>query len=53
MILREEISLEQWGHRAIEIAQKALGVRDPGVMLQEQAVFSLRDDRFWTRLSQV
>ena len=32
-------SLEQWADRFIETAQRALGARVPGQVLQEQAVF--------------
>lgn len=34
----EEESLEQWGDRVMEIAQRALGTKVPGEVLQEQAV---------------
>lgn len=34
----EEESLEQWGDRVMEIAQRALGAQVPGEVLQEQAV---------------
>uniref|UniRef100_K1PX51 Uncharacterized protein n=1 Tax=Magallana gigas TaxID=29159 RepID=K1PX51_MAGGI len=39
-----EESLEQWGDRVMEVAQRALGARVPGQVLQEQAVlrFAMR-----------
>lgn len=37
MTLGSEESLEQWGDRVMEVAQRALGARVPGQVLQEQA----------------
>lgn len=33
-----EESLEQWGHRVIEVAQRTLRARVPGQVLQEQPI---------------
>lgn len=43
----EEESLEQWGDRVMEVAQRALGAQVPGEVLQGQAILRFAMTREW------